>query len=53
MPEWIQQIGFGIITSVIIYSFKLFAPLAYGFTDASSETNSTMYNLRWMESWEF
>lgn len=53
MPSWIKQIALGTILGIILYSFKLFYPLAYGFSDASTEKNSTMYGLRWMESWEF
>lgn len=53
MPIWIKQIALGTILGIILYSFKLFYPLAYGFSDASTEKNSTMYGLRWMESWEF
>lgn len=52
-PNWMKQIAVGVILGVTIYSFKLFHPLAYGFSDPSTENNSTMYGLRWMESWEF
>ncbi|KAK9877554.1 hypothetical protein WA026_018660 [Henosepilachna vigintioctopunctata] len=42
------------ILSSLLYSFYLFAPLAYGMNGSSaSESNSTMYGLKWMESWEF
>ena len=53
MPNWIKQIALGGVLGIIVYSFKLFHPLTYGFSDASSETNSTMHGLRWLESWEF
>lgn len=53
MPNWMKQIVLGITLILILYSFKLFQPLAYGFADASVEKNSTMYGLRWLESWEF
>ncbi|XP_046662326.1 protein O-mannosyl-transferase 2-like [Homalodisca vitripennis] len=44
----------GVIISAVGYSFYLFAPLAYGMSGPSaSDPNSTMYGLRWMESWEF
>ncbi|XP_066249068.1 protein O-mannosyl-transferase 2 isoform X1 [Euwallacea similis] len=44
----------GIVLSVILYSFYLFAPLAYGMSGPSaSEANSTMYGLKWMDTWEF
>lgn len=44
----------GIVYSLIIYSFYLFAPLSYGMTEPpATERNSTMYGLRWLESWEF
>lgn len=43
-----------IILSSVTYSFYLFAPLAYGMNGPSAnEPNSTMYGLKWMESWEF
>lgn len=45
---------FGGILSCIFYSFYLFAPLAYGMTGpTANEQNSTMYGLKWLESWEF
>lgn len=53
MPNWIKQAAIGSILSFLVYSFKLFHPLAYGFADASTERNSTMFGLRWLESWEF
>ncbi|GJQ78343.1 hypothetical protein Trydic_g22172 [Trypoxylus dichotomus] len=43
-----------IILSAVVYSFILFSPLAYGMSGPSaSEPNSTMYGLKWLESWEF
>lgn len=53
MPKWIKQIAFGGMLGVLVYSFQLFNPLAYGFADASTEKNSTMFGLRWLETWEF
>ncbi|PSN36572.1 Protein O-mannosyl-transferase 2 [Blattella germanica] len=44
----------GVIFATVVYSFHLFSPLAYGMSGpTSSDPNSTMYSLRWMESWEF
>ncbi|XP_045481761.1 protein O-mannosyl-transferase 2 [Harmonia axyridis] len=44
----------GVILSSILYSFYLFSPLAYGMNGpTSSESNSTMFGLKWMDSWEF
>ncbi|CAB3246356.1 unnamed protein product [Arctia plantaginis] len=44
----------GLIISTTIYSFYLFSPLAYGMSGPlGHEANSTMYGLKWMESWEF
>ncbi|PNF38553.1 Protein O-mannosyl-transferase 2 [Cryptotermes secundus] len=44
----------GVIFSATVYSFYLFSPLAYGMSGPSaSDPNSTMYGLRWIESWEF
>lgn len=38
----------------LVYSFYLFAPLVYGFdATPSTETNSTMHGMRWLDSWEF
>jgi hypothetical protein len=53
MPKWAKQTAVGSILGVLGYSFKLFHPLAYGFADASTERNSTMFGLRWLETWEF
>lgn len=43
IPSWMKQIAVGSILGILIYSFKLFHPLAYGFADASTERNSTMF----------
>lgn len=44
----------GGIVSSLIYSFYLFAPLTYGMSNGpSTEANSTMYGMRWLETWEF
>lgn len=44
----------GLILSTTVYSFYLFAPLAYGMNGPlAHEPNSTMTGLRWLESWEF
>ncbi|XP_071453638.1 protein O-mannosyl-transferase 2 [Hetaerina americana] len=44
----------GIVYSVIVYSFYKFSPLAYGMEGPmSQDPNSTMYGLKWMETWEF
>jgi dolichyl-phosphate-mannose--protein O-mannosyl transferase len=53
LPNWMKQSVLGAVLGVVVYSFKLFNPLAYGFSDASTEANSTMHGLRWVESWEF
>ncbi|KAK8741606.1 hypothetical protein OTU49_002295 [Cherax quadricarinatus] len=44
----------GLFYSTLIYSFYLFAPLAYGMhnLDPSFE-NSTVHQIRWLDSWEF
>ncbi|KAK9704260.1 MIR domain [Popillia japonica] len=42
------------ILSTVVYSFVLFSPLAYGMSGPNAnEPNSTMYGLKWLESWEF
>lgn len=44
----------GGVLSAIFYSFYLFYPLTYGMEGPSSNfENSTMYGLKWLESWEF
>ncbi|XP_022241341.1 protein O-mannosyl-transferase 2-like [Limulus polyphemus] len=44
----------GTILAGLAYSFYLFSPLSYGMEGPpSSSPNSTMYGLRWLESWEF
>ncbi|KAL1501793.1 hypothetical protein ABEB36_007053 [Hypothenemus hampei] len=44
----------GIILSTLVYSFYLFSPLAYGMSGPSAnESNSSMRNLKWMDTWEF
>jgi dolichyl-phosphate-mannose-protein mannosyltransferase len=53
LPTWLKQMLVGAILGILIYSFKIFSPWAYGWSDASSETNSTMHGLKWLESWEF
>ncbi|KAI4469035.1 dolichyl-phosphate-mannose--protein mannosyltransferase [Holotrichia oblita] len=43
-----------VILSTVVYSFVLFSPLAYGMSGPNAnEPNSTMYGLKWLESWEF
>ncbi|KAK9498228.1 hypothetical protein O3M35_004088 [Rhynocoris fuscipes] len=44
----------GFTLSAIFYSFYQFSPLAYGMSGPyANDPNSTMYNLKWMDSWEF
>lgn len=44
----------GLIYASAIYSFYLYSPLAYGMSGpVSTEQNSTMFGLRWLDSWEF
>lgn len=39
---------------ILFFSFYLYSPLAYGILGpASTEQNSTMFGLRWLDSWEF
>ncbi|XP_077300535.1 protein O-mannosyl-transferase 2 [Arctopsyche grandis] len=54
LRKTLYQFVLGVITSTIIYSFYIFAPLAYGMDGPmGSETNSTMHTLKWLDSWEF
>lgn len=50
--KWDTTDTFNVV--LVSYSFYLFSPLAYGMSGSSaSDPNSTMYGLRWIESWEF
>lgn len=45
---------YGSLLSAMVYSFVLFSPLSYGMSGSySQETNSSMFGLKWLESWEF
>lgn len=56
-PEYLSKSSFhwlfGGALSTIIYSFYLFSPLTYGMEETSGDNNSTLKNLKWLESWEF
>lgn len=54
LSPFFKQILLTIIMAVLVYSFVLFSPLAYGMSGPSAnEKNSTLYGLRWLDSWEF
>lgn len=54
LPAWMQHALLGATLGVLVYSFALFSPLAYGmFGPTANEPNSTMHKLKWMDSWEF
>lgn len=54
LPKWMQQIVLGTTLGLLAYSFVLFSPLAYGMTGpTANEANSTLYKLKWLNSWEF
>ncbi|VVC33926.1 MIR motif,Protein O-mannosyl-transferase, C-terminal four TM domain,Glycosyl transferase family 39/83 [Cinara cedri] len=54
LQKTVYDVLIGIIYSSVIYSFYLYSPLAYGMAGPiSTEKNSTMYGLRWLDSWEF
>ncbi|XP_068893281.1 protein O-mannosyl-transferase 2 isoform X1 [Tenebrio molitor] len=43
-----------LVLSTMVYSFYLFAPLTYGMSGPNAnEPNSTMYGLKWLDTWEF
>ncbi|XP_973439.1 protein O-mannosyl-transferase 2 [Tribolium castaneum] len=43
-----------LVLSTVVYSFYLFAPLTYGMSGPNAnEPNSTMYGLKWLDTWEF
>lgn len=51
---WLKHVVLGATISILVYSFKLFSPLAYGMSGPTAlEPNSTMHSLLWMKSWEF
>lgn len=44
----------GVVFASNVYSFYLFAPLAYGMEGPmGAEANSTMHRLKWLDTWEF
>lgn len=50
----LKQILLAAIIGILVYSFVLFSPLTYGMSGPSAnEKNSTLYGLRWLDSWEF
>ncbi|CAG5106978.1 Similar to tw: Protein O-mannosyl-transferase 2 (Drosophila pseudoobscura pseudoobscura) [Cotesia congregata] len=50
----IYHLILGTVTSVTIYSFYLFSPLAYGMDGSNSDSLvNPMLGLRWLDSWEF
>ncbi|XP_023311585.1 protein O-mannosyl-transferase 2 [Anoplophora glabripennis] len=54
ISKLVYHILVGLVLSTILYSFYLFAPLAYGMSGPSAnEANSSMNGLKWMDTWEF
>ncbi|CAH2328479.1 O-mannosyl-transferase 2 isoform X1 [Pelobates cultripes] len=57
LPRFSQSVyiaGICFIILLLLYSFYLFHPLAYGMVGPlADQTQSPMFGLRWMESWEF
>ncbi|KAH8419788.1 hypothetical protein KR009_002658 [Drosophila setifemur] len=54
LPKWIQHIFLGTVLSILVYSFAVFSPLAYGMSGPlANEPNSTMHKLKWLPTWEF
>lgn len=54
MSKVLYHIGSCLVFSTIVYSFYMFAPLAYGMSGPSAnEPNSTMRGLKWIDTWEF
>ncbi|XP_017783092.1 PREDICTED: protein O-mannosyl-transferase 2 [Nicrophorus vespilloides] len=50
----VHHILLALILSTISYSFVVFSPLAYGMSGPNAnEPNSTMFGLKWLDSWEF
>ncbi|KAG8562030.1 hypothetical protein GDO81_015569 [Engystomops pustulosus] len=47
-------VGMSMLAAILLYSFYLFHPLAYGMVGSlADESDSPMAGLRWMDSWEF
>ncbi|KAH8281231.1 hypothetical protein KR018_000149 [Drosophila ironensis] len=54
LPKWIRHVVLGLVLSVVVYSFAIFSPLAYGMSGPlANEPNSTMHKLKWLPTWEF
>ncbi|TMW46383.1 hypothetical protein DOY81_008535 [Sarcophaga bullata] len=54
LPRWLQHLLLGGLVSVLVYSFMLFSPLAYGMSGPlANDPNSTMHDLKWLSTWEF
>ncbi|XP_015113145.1 protein O-mannosyl-transferase 2 [Diachasma alloeum] len=50
----VYHVVLGSVLSFTVYSFYLFAPLAYGMDGPSaSDPESPLHALKWLESWEF
>lgn len=54
----VAHFAIGTIVAIVVYSFYIFSPLAYGIiTEAVPDSNVTVSNsmesLKWLESWEF
>lgn len=44
----------GVVISLVVYSFYIFSPLSYGMSGPySNDPKSSMYGLKWFETWEF
>jgi len=44
----------GVYMGVVVYSFRLFAPLTYGMEETPAvHANSSVHHLKWLDSWEF
>ncbi|XP_049547589.1 protein O-mannosyl-transferase 2 [Anopheles darlingi] len=54
LPSWLRHAVLGSAMAGLVYSFAMFAPLAYGMSGPfSHEPNSTLAGLKWLSSWEF
>ncbi|XP_073812438.1 protein O-mannosyl-transferase 2 isoform X2 [Musca autumnalis] len=54
LPRIIRLPILSIMLCITVYSFILFSPLSYGMKGPlATYSNSTMYGLRWLSSWEF
>lgn len=54
LPSNFRKFVFILTMIILIVSFKLFSPLSYGMEgNLANSPNSTMFKLKWLDTWEF